>query len=117
MLLVGIIWFVASMVKMLPRISDDFGRMIIFSITTMFALQIIYSLAMTTGQGSDCQHYFSFYWIWKSPDVRIRHGGFTARYLSSEGYYFEINEKIQQKVRCRPNDQFIGIQNHYRIMK
>ena len=50
LLLVGIIWFVASMVKMLPRIWDDFGRMIIVSITTMFAMQIIYSLAMTTGK-------------------------------------------------------------------
>lgn len=50
LLLVGIIWFVASMVKILPRIRDDFGRMIIISITSMFALQIIYSLAMTTGK-------------------------------------------------------------------
>ncbi|MGC5771788.1 FtsW/RodA/SpoVE family cell cycle protein [Paenibacillus pabuli] len=50
LLLVGIIWFVVSMVKMLPRIRDDFGRMIVVSITTMFALQIIYSLAMSTGK-------------------------------------------------------------------
>ncbi|NUU76604.1 FtsW/RodA/SpoVE family cell cycle protein [Paenibacillus xylanilyticus] len=50
LLLVGIIWFVASMVKMLPRIRDDFGRMIIVIITSMFALQMIYSLAMTTGR-------------------------------------------------------------------
>jgi len=49
-LLVAIIWFVASMVKTLPRIRDDFGRMIIVIITFMFALQIIYSLAMTTGR-------------------------------------------------------------------
>lgn len=50
LLLVGIIWFVASMVKILPRIRDDFGRMIIVSITAMFAMQIIYSLALTTGK-------------------------------------------------------------------
>ncbi|MFS0869444.1 FtsW/RodA/SpoVE family cell cycle protein [Paenibacillus xylanilyticus] len=50
LLLVGIIWFVASMVKTLPRIRDDFGRMIIVIITSMFALQMIYSLAMTTGR-------------------------------------------------------------------
>ncbi|WP_339242113.1 FtsW/RodA/SpoVE family cell cycle protein [Paenibacillus sp. FSL R5-0517] len=50
LLLVAIIWFVANMVKMLPRIWDDFGRMIIVSITAMFAMQIIYSLAMTTGK-------------------------------------------------------------------
>ncbi|MGF9695837.1 FtsW/RodA/SpoVE family cell cycle protein [Paenibacillus sp. MABNR03] len=50
LLLVGIIWFVASMVNMLPRIRDDFGRMIIVIITSMFALQMIYSLAMTTGR-------------------------------------------------------------------
>ncbi|KGP80536.1 MULTISPECIES: FtsW/RodA/SpoVE family cell cycle protein [unclassified Paenibacillus] len=50
LLLVGIIWFVASMVKILPRIRDDFGRMIIVSITAMFAMQILYSLAMTTGK-------------------------------------------------------------------
>ncbi|MEO2203766.1 FtsW/RodA/SpoVE family cell cycle protein [Paenibacillus pabuli] len=49
-LLVAIIWFVASMGKTLPRIRDDFGRMIIVIITFMFALQIIYSLAMTTGR-------------------------------------------------------------------
>ncbi|MET3942546.1 rod shape determining protein RodA [Paenibacillus sp. PvP094] len=49
-LLVAIIWFVASMVNTLPRIQDDFGRMIIVIITSMFALQMIYSLAMTTGR-------------------------------------------------------------------
>ncbi|MBM6386556.1 MAG: FtsW/RodA/SpoVE family cell cycle protein [Paenibacillus sp.] len=49
-LLVAIIWFVASMVKTLPRIRDDFGRMIIVIITSMFALQMVYSLAMTTGR-------------------------------------------------------------------
>ncbi|WP_127536072.1 FtsW/RodA/SpoVE family cell cycle protein [Paenibacillus illinoisensis] len=49
-LLVAIIWFVASMVNTLPRIRDDFGRMIIVIITSMFALQMIYSLAMTTGR-------------------------------------------------------------------
>ncbi|MBY0218932.1 FtsW/RodA/SpoVE family cell cycle protein [Paenibacillus illinoisensis] len=49
-LLVAIIWFVASMVKTLPRIRDDFGRMIIVMITSMFALQMVYSLAMTTGR-------------------------------------------------------------------
>lgn len=49
-LLVAIIWFVASMVKTLPRIRDDFGRMIIVIITSMFALQMMYSLAMTTGR-------------------------------------------------------------------
>ncbi|WP_315795505.1 FtsW/RodA/SpoVE family cell cycle protein [Paenibacillus sp. BIC5C1] len=50
LLLVGVIWYVASMMKILPRIRDDFGRMIIVSITAVFALQIIYSLAMTTGK-------------------------------------------------------------------
>ncbi|MFK0521421.1 FtsW/RodA/SpoVE family cell cycle protein [Paenibacillus illinoisensis] len=49
-LLVSIIWFVASMVNTLPRIRDDFGRMIIVIITSMFALQMVYSLAMTTGR-------------------------------------------------------------------
>lgn len=49
-LLVAIIWFVASMVNTLPRIRDDFGRMIIVIITSLFALQMVYSLAMTTGR-------------------------------------------------------------------
>lgn len=50
MLLLGIVWFLTSMLKMLPRVLDEFGRMIVFSITMMFALQMIYSLAMTTGK-------------------------------------------------------------------
>lgn len=50
MLLLGIVWFLTSMLKMLPRVLDEFGRMIVFSITMMFALQMLYSLAMTTGK-------------------------------------------------------------------
>ncbi|WP_339784168.1 FtsW/RodA/SpoVE family cell cycle protein [Paenibacillus sp. FSL R7-0313] len=50
LLLLGIVWFIASMLKTLPCIRDDFGRMIIFSITITFALQMLYSLAMTTGK-------------------------------------------------------------------
>ncbi|MEO2259429.1 FtsW/RodA/SpoVE family cell cycle protein [Paenibacillus amylolyticus] len=49
-LLLGIVWFLASMLKMLPRVLDEFGRMIVFSITMMFVLQMLYSLAMTTGK-------------------------------------------------------------------
>ncbi|MEK4366356.1 FtsW/RodA/SpoVE family cell cycle protein [Paenibacillus sp. FSL M8-0212] len=50
LLLLGIVWFLTSMLKMLPRVLDEFGRMIVFSITIMFALQMLYSLAMTTGK-------------------------------------------------------------------
>ncbi|MEK4073342.1 FtsW/RodA/SpoVE family cell cycle protein [Paenibacillus sp. FSL M7-0656] len=50
LLLLGIVWFLASMLRMLPRVLDEFGRMIVFSITVMFSLQMLYSLAMTTGK-------------------------------------------------------------------
>ena len=33
LLLLGIVWFLTSMLKMLPRVLDEFGRMIVFSIT------------------------------------------------------------------------------------
>ncbi|MFX3649540.1 MAG: FtsW/RodA/SpoVE family cell cycle protein [Paenibacillus sp.] len=49
-LLIGIFWFVSSIVKIIPRIRDDFGRMIILSVTTILALQMIYSLAVITGK-------------------------------------------------------------------
>ncbi|MNP66648.1 Cell cycle protein [compost metagenome] len=50
LLLVGIFWFVSSMVKILPRIRDDYGRIIILSVTTILSLQMFYSLVVITGK-------------------------------------------------------------------
>lgn len=97
-LLVGIIWFVASMVKMLPRIRDDFGRMIIISITSMFALQIIYSLAMTTGKAPILSIVFPLigygnHLLFEYAMVGLLLGIYRRKDTNST-----INEKIRQKV-------------------
>jgi len=48
-LLIGVIWFVVTMLKASLRVKDKFGQMIIVVITLMFMVQMVYSLALTTG--------------------------------------------------------------------
>ncbi|MDR6723797.1 cell division protein FtsW (lipid II flippase) [Paenibacillus amylolyticus] len=45
----GIVWFIAHMIKMIPSIRDEFGRMMIVVITMIFGIQMFYSVVMTTG--------------------------------------------------------------------
>ncbi|WP_339277818.1 FtsW/RodA/SpoVE family cell cycle protein [Paenibacillus sp. FSL W8-0426] len=47
---IGMIWFVVTMLKASLRVKDEFGQMIILVITSVFAFQLLYSLAMTTGR-------------------------------------------------------------------
>ncbi|ETT37457.1 cell cycle protein [Paenibacillus sp. FSL R5-192] len=101
-LLVGIIWFVASMVKMLPRIRDDFGRMIIISITSMFALQIIYSLAMTTGKAPILSIVFPLIGYGNHLLFEYAMVGLLLGIYRRKDTISTINEKIQQKVDADP---------------
>ncbi|MEO2213544.1 FtsW/RodA/SpoVE family cell cycle protein [Paenibacillus amylolyticus] len=102
LLLVGIIWFVASMVKMLPRIRDDFGRMIIISITSMFALQIIYSLAMTTGKAPILSIVFPLIGYGNHLLFEYAMVGLLLGIYRRKDTISTINEKIQQKVDADP---------------
>ncbi|SCZ05558.1 cell division protein FtsW, lipid II flippase [Paenibacillus polysaccharolyticus] len=47
--IVGIVWFVNTLFKILPRIQDKFGSMIVLSVTVTLALQLSYSVAIITG--------------------------------------------------------------------
>jgi len=47
---IGMIWFVVTMLKASMHVKDEFGQMLILVVTTIFALQLFYSLAMTTGR-------------------------------------------------------------------
>lgn len=97
-----IIWFVASMLKTLLRIKDEFGRMIVVSITVMFALQMIYSLAMTTGKVPIISIAFPI----------IGHGGHLVFEYALLGLLLGVyrrkdtiskkNEKMRQKVDADP---------------
>ncbi|MCW3791851.1 FtsW/RodA/SpoVE family cell cycle protein [Paenibacillus sp. LS1] len=98
LLLVGIIWFVASMVKMLPRIRDDFGRMIIISITSMFALQIIYSLAMTTGKAPILSIVFPLIGYGNHLLFEYAMVGLLLGIYRRKDTISKKNEKIRQKV-------------------
>ncbi|WP_366296277.1 FtsW/RodA/SpoVE family cell cycle protein [Paenibacillus sp. AN1007] len=49
LLIVGIVWLVRTMIKMLPRIQETFGSIIVVSVTAVLALQLIYSAAAVTG--------------------------------------------------------------------
>ncbi|APO45526.1 hypothetical protein BS614_16890 [Paenibacillus xylanexedens] len=102
LLLVGIIWFVASMVKMLPRIRDDFGRMIIISITSMFALQIIYSLAMTTGKAPILSIVFPLIGYGNHLLFEYAMVGLLLGIYRRKDTISTINERIQQKVDGDP---------------
>ncbi|MGO4528337.1 FtsW/RodA/SpoVE family cell cycle protein [Paenibacillus sp. 2TAF8] len=46
---VGIVWFVSTLFKILPRIQDKFGSIIVLSVTVTLALQLSYSAAIITG--------------------------------------------------------------------
>ncbi|WP_340401718.1 permease prefix domain 1-containing protein [Paenibacillus sp. FSL H8-0079] len=98
LLLVGIIWFVASMVKMLSRIRDNFGRMIIISITSMFALQIIYSLAMTTGKAPILSIVFPLIGYGNHLLFEYAMVGLLLGIYRRKDTISTINEKIQQKM-------------------
>ncbi|MFE6073595.1 FtsW/RodA/SpoVE family cell cycle protein [Paenibacillus sp. NPDC057886] len=102
LLLVGIIWFVASMVKMLPRIRDGFGRMIIVSITAMFALQIFYSLAMTTGKAPILSISFPFIGYGNHLMFDYAMLGLLLGIYRRKDTISKKNEKIRQKVDADP---------------
>ncbi|MDN4603385.1 FtsW/RodA/SpoVE family cell cycle protein [Paenibacillus sp. F6_3S_P_1C] len=102
LLLVGIIWFVASMVKMLPRIRDDFGRMIIVSITAVFALQIIYSLAMTTGKAPILSISFPFIGYGNHLMFDYAMLGLLLGIYRRKDTISKRNEEIRQKVDADP---------------
>ncbi|WP_434751415.1 permease prefix domain 1-containing protein [Paenibacillus amylolyticus] len=46
---VGIVWFVSTLFKILPRIQDKFGSFVVLSVTVTLALQLSYSVAIITG--------------------------------------------------------------------
>ncbi|MGQ8875138.1 FtsW/RodA/SpoVE family cell cycle protein [Paenibacillus sp. TSA_86.1] len=46
---VGIVWFVSTLFKILPRVQDKFGSFVVLSVTVTLALQLIYSVAIITG--------------------------------------------------------------------
>ncbi|MDM5278055.1 FtsW/RodA/SpoVE family cell cycle protein [Paenibacillus silvae] len=50
LLIVGVVWLIRTMTKMLPRINDTFGAVIAVSVTVTLALQMLYSLAAMTGR-------------------------------------------------------------------
>ncbi|MFB8373882.1 FtsW/RodA/SpoVE family cell cycle protein [Paenibacillus taichungensis] len=102
LLLVGIIWFVASMVKILPHIRDDFGRMIIISITSMFALQIIYSLAMTTGKAPILSIVFPLIGYGNHLLFEYAMLGLLLGIYRRKDTVSKKNEKIRQKVDADP---------------
>ncbi|MEK4058033.1 FtsW/RodA/SpoVE family cell cycle protein [Paenibacillus sp. FSL F4-0087] len=102
LLLVGIIWFVISMMKMLPRIRDDFGRMIIVSITAVFALQIIYSLAMTTGKAPILSISFPFIGYGNHLMFDYAMLGLLLGVYRRKDTHSKRNEKIRQKVDADP---------------
>ncbi|RAW16703.1 FtsW/RodA/SpoVE family cell cycle protein [Paenibacillus taichungensis] len=102
LLLVGIIWFVASMVKTLPRIRDDFGRMIIVSITAVFALQIIYSLAMTTGKVPILSISFPFIGYGNHLMFDYAMLGLLLGIYRRKDTISKRNEEIRQKVDADP---------------
>ncbi|WP_440119127.1 FtsW/RodA/SpoVE family cell cycle protein [Paenibacillus sp. QZ-Y1] len=102
LLLVGIIWFVASMVKMLPRIRDGFGRMIMVSITAMFALQTIYSLAMTTGKVPILSISFPFIGYGNHLMFDYAMLGLLLGIYRRKDTISKKNEKIRQKVDADP---------------
>lgn len=45
----GIVWFIAHMIKLIPSIREEFGRMMIVVTTVLFGIQMFYSVVMTTG--------------------------------------------------------------------
>lgn len=102
LLLVGIIWFVASMVKMLPRIRDDFGRMIIVSITAMFAMQILYSLALTTGKAPILSISFPFIGYGNHLIFDYAMLGLLLGIYRRKDTISTKNEKMRQKVDADP---------------
>ncbi|MHA7581786.1 FtsW/RodA/SpoVE family cell cycle protein [Paenibacillus vandeheii] len=102
LLLVGIIWFVASMMKMLPRIRDGFGRMIIVSITAMFAMQIIYSLAMTTGKAPILSISFPFIGYGNHLMFDYAMLGLLLGIYRRKDTISKKNEKMRQKVDADP---------------
>ncbi|WP_063563429.1 FtsW/RodA/SpoVE family cell cycle protein [Paenibacillus sp. O199] len=102
LLLVGIIWFVISMMKMLPRIRDDFGRMIIVSITAVFALQIIYSLAMTTGKAPILSISFPFIGYGNHLMFDYAMLGLLLGVYRRKDTISKRNEKIRHKVDADP---------------
>ncbi|RAJ00711.1 cell division protein FtsW (lipid II flippase) [Paenibacillus pabuli] len=102
LLLVGVIWYVASMMKILPRIRDDFSRMIIVSITAMFALQIIYSLAMTTGKVPILSISFPFIGYGNHLIYDYAMLGLLLGVYRRKDTISKRNEKIRQKVDADP---------------
>ncbi|MFC9708343.1 FtsW/RodA/SpoVE family cell cycle protein [Paenibacillus sp. NPDC056933] len=102
LLLAGVIWFVASMMKILPRIRDDFGRMIIVSITAMFAMQIIYSLAMTTGKAPILSISFPFIGYGNHLIYDYAMLGLLLGIYRRKDTISKRNEKIRQKVDADP---------------
>lgn len=102
LLLVGVICYVASMMKILPRIRDDFSRMIIVSITAMFALQIIYSLAMTTGKVPILSISFPFIGYGNHLMFDYAMLGLLLGVYRRKDTILKRNEKIRQKVDADP---------------
>ncbi|WP_413409298.1 FtsW/RodA/SpoVE family cell cycle protein [Paenibacillus amylolyticus] len=98
LLLIGIFWFVSSMVKILPRIRDDYGRMIILSVTTILSLQMIYSLVVITGKVPIISIAFPFigygtHLIFEYAMIGLLLGVYRRKDTISKK-----NEKIRQKV-------------------